>query len=299
MKDEGSGVLSRPSPPRRFREPIADPRCRPPMDGSVLLVMAVLLAVEPVTGEARGQPPAAGSTEDPASAPEEPKEGAGVSPVELIPRLELRQSTVDLEGGVAVHDTTTQIDIQFLGRMLVRYEAPLRTMKTPAGQLTGLGDTRIEVIGVVASATRYVAAAIAGAVLDTATQPPLGAGKQQIVFGGGLAVKPARWWLAYLLLQEQISVGGDRARPDVNQLVARLGNVAFGTGYAWYKLDLDTVVDFEGGTGRLFGRFEVGRLLIGRVGLFMRAGTQLLGPRQVDYSLEVGVRYLFRLDKGI
>jgi len=29
----------------------------------------------------------------------------------------------------------------------------------------------------------------------------------------------------------------------------------------------------------------------------MRAGTQLLGTRQVDYSLEAGVRYLFRLGR--
>ena len=30
----------------------------------------------------------------------------------------------------------------------------------------------------------------------------------------------------------------------------------------------------------------------------MRAGTQLLGTRQLDYSMEVGVRYLFRLSEG-
>jgi hypothetical protein len=36
-------------------------------------------------------------------------------------------------------------------------------------------------------------------------------------------------------------------------------------------------------------------LLVGRVGLFMRGGTQVLGPRAIDYSLEVGIRYLFRL----
>jgi hypothetical protein len=27
----------------------------------------------------------------------------------------------------------------------------------------------------------------------------------------------------------------------------------------------------------------------------MRGGTQLAGTRQVDYTLEVGIRYLFRL----
>ena len=34
---------------------------------------------------------------------------------------------------------------------------------------------------------------------------------------------------------------------------------------------------------------------VGRVALFVRGGTQLLGPRQIDYFLDVGVRYLFRL----
>jgi hypothetical protein len=39
-------------------------------------------------------------------------------------------------------------------------------------------------------------------------------------------------------------------------------------------------------------------LLIGRIGLFMRAGTQLAGQRQLDYSVTGGVRYLFRLEKS-
>jgi hypothetical protein len=58
------------------------------------------------------------------------------------------------------------------------------------------------------------------------------------------------------------------------------------------------VFDFAGGAGRLFGTLEVGSLLIGRVGMFVRVGTQLIGPRQVDYSLAGGLRYLFRLDRS-
>ena len=98
-------------------------------------------------------------------------------------------------------------------------------------------------------------------------------------------------------VQEQASVAGASTRPDVNQLVARVGNIVFGPGFAWLKLDLDTVVDFAADQGRLFGKLEAGRLLVGRIGMFMRAGTQLLGTRQVDYSLEAGVRYLFRLGR--
>ena len=32
--------------------------------------------------------------------------------------------------------------------------------------------------------------------------------------------------------------------------------------------------------------------------LFGNVRTQLVGTRQVDYSVEVGLRYLFRLSKG-
>ena len=49
-------------------------------------------------------------------------------------------------------------------------------------------------------------------MLDTATQPPLGAGKQQLVLGAGAAFKPYRWWLAYGVAQDQFSVAGDSRR---------------------------------------------------------------------------------------
>jgi hypothetical protein len=134
-------------------------------------------------------------------------------------------------------------------------------------------------------------------MLKTASQPELGAGKQQVFVGAGAAVKPVRWWLPYFVFYEQFSVGGNAARPAVNKLVMDAGSILFGRGYAWYKLDVAPAVDFEADAASLFGTIEVGRLLIGRVGLFTRAGTQFLGPQQLDYSLEVGVRYLFRLGR--
>jgi hypothetical protein len=258
------------------------------MAGLHALLLAALLAADPT----------ASPSEDDASVAEEPKGGAGIAPVELIPRLELRQSFARLESGASLHVTTAQIDIGFFGRVLLRYEGPLRVVTSPAGQISGFGDAEVTVVGVLGSDPRTVAAVIGGAVLDTASQPELGAGKQQVVLGGAIAFKPVRWWLPYVILREQASVAGDAARPDVNVLVGRVGNIIFGKGYSWFKLDLDTVVDFEGEAGRFFGMLEVGSLLIGKTGLFMRSGTQLLGARQVDYSLEVGVRYLFRLEKG-
>jgi hypothetical protein len=258
--------------------------------GATSLFLAALLVAEPPSpaeGDARTQ-----------SAGEAALSGAGVAPVELIPRLELRQSFAQLTDGASVHVTTAEIDIQFLDRLLLRYQGPLEIVRGPTGQISGFGDAEIDAVGMLGQRPTFVAVVIVGAILDTASQPALGAGKKQLVIGGGAAVKPLPWWLPYLLVLEQASVAGDSARPDVNQLVARFGNIAFGPGFAWLKVDLDTLVDFANDRGQLFGRLEAGRLLVGRVGLFMRAGTQLAGTRQVDYSLEVGIRYLFRLGKG-
>jgi hypothetical protein len=227
----------------------------------------------------------------------EAKGGQGVSPVELVPRLELRQAFTKGEGGVASHDTTLEMDIQFLRRLLLRYEVPARILETPAGQVSGIGDLQIKVIGIVSSSPRTVTGFIVGAELDTATQPTLGAGKQQLLLGLAGAWKPFRFWLTYLVLQDQFSVAGQSARPDVHEFTGDFGNILFGRQFNWLKLDLTTTVDFPGGaTGRLYGLFEVGSLVIGRVGLFSRLGTQLAGPRLVDYTVVAGVRYLFRLE---
>jgi hypothetical protein len=228
-----------------------------------------------------------------------PARGAGISPVDLIPRLELRQSYAQLPGDMALHQTTFEMDLQYVNRLMLRYEMPLGVAKTAGGQVSGLGDVGLGLIAAVASNDRALFALLGGAVLDTATKSQLGAGKQQVLAGAAAAYKPYPWWLAYGLAQEQWSVAGDDTRPDINQLSARAGSVLFGRAYNWLKLDLDGTLAFPGGTAaRLFGTVEVGSLLVGRVGLFVRTGTQLAGPHQVDYSLAAGARYLFRLERG-
>jgi hypothetical protein len=268
------------------------------MGSSAVLLLGALLTTEPPKTEAAERP--AVQLQDPNElGHEQPKGSVGVSPVELIPRLELRGSYFKLPNGVSFHDTTAEIDIQFLERVLFRYEGSYRVLRTPAGTtISGFADLQLTAIVDVASDPLYVVAAIFGTILDTASQPLLGSGKQQIFFGGGAAVKPRFWWIPYLLILEQLSVAGDAARPDINQLTTRVGNIVFGRWFSWYKLDLDVIGDFHQGAADLLGTLEAGRLLIGRIGLFMRAGTQLLGPRQLDYDVQAGIRYLFRLGKG-
>jgi hypothetical protein len=251
------------------------------------ILCAVLLAAAP------DQP-------DDADVAREPAGGAGVSPVELIPRLELRQVYTRLQGGVSVHDTILESDIEFLRRLLLRYQVPARLMETPAGQISGLGDIQIGLVAILGSTPRFVAALLGGAVLNSATQPQLGAGRPQVMAGFGVAFKPYVWWLPYAVAQQQFTVGDSGSnRPDINQLTVDAGSILFGRRFNWLKFDLASTVDFPGAAvGRLYGTAEAGSLVVGRVGLFMRLGTQLAGPRLVDYALAAGVRYLFRLEKS-
>jgi hypothetical protein len=257
------------------------------------LLGAALLAAAPA------QTPPSTAASDPSEIAEEPEGGTGVSPVELIPRVELRHTYRKVDDAVSLQDTTAQISIQFLRRILLRYEVPHRTLATPDGSISGVGDTELGVVAIVASNAQLLVGLVGGAVLDTSTQPQLGAGKQQVIFGVGGAYKPRRWLLGYLIVQQQLSLGGRSDRPDINFTAADAGAILFGKQYSWLKADLLGTLDYQGANqGRLFGTFEVGSLAVGRVGLFMRAGMQLAGASLYDYSLTGGVRYLFRLEKG-
>jgi len=257
-----------------------------PVGPYVPLLLSALWAVDPT-----------GAVEEAEDVPAEPQGGAGISPIEIIPRIELRQSYTRLSNGVAVNATTPEVDMQFFRRVLLRYQLPVQVVKTPDGQISGVGDVRLETLIIIASTKVSLVGAIAGVVLDTASQPQLGAGREQLFFGGGLAGKPFVWWLLYGVAQELLSVGGKNSvRPDVNQLAVRAGSIVFGKQYNWFKLDLDTTVDFLEKRGRFYGTVEMGSLLVGRVGMFARAGTQLVGQRELDFSLAAGVRYLFRLE---
>jgi hypothetical protein len=259
------------------------------------LLVAVVLGT---AASARAQPPGAAPS-IPGEVAEEPEGGAGVSPIELIPRVELRQAFTQIANGVSVHDTTAEIDIQFLRRVLLRYQIARRSLEMGNAQISGFGDVQLQAIGIVAYNATSLLGLVAGGVLNTASQPQLGEGRQQIFFGPGGAFKPARWILLYGVVQEQLSVDHSATRPNVNQLAGDFGGILFGRQYNWLKVDLLPMADFiSGTTARLFDTVEVGSLVVGRVGLFVRAQTQLAGRQQLEYSLGGGVRYLFRLEKG-
>jgi hypothetical protein len=261
--------------------------------------LAYLLAAVLLSGsEAPGQTPPAENAEgeeEPAGGAEEGKELTGASPTQLIPKLELRHQFLAVEGGGHVHSTTLRMDILFLRRALVRFELPRATLQKGEVQRSGFGDISLQLLSVVTSGRRQATIVLAGVKLDTATLPELGTGRHVLDLGAAAVLKPRPWWLLYGIVEHQRSLGSSDARPGVNLLLMNVGTIVLGRQRDWCLLDLAPEVDFQTDQARLLGAIELGRLLFGRVGLFVRAGTQLLGQRQVDYLVGAGVRYLFTL----
>ena len=75
----------------------------------------------------------------------------------------MRQSFAQLPTGSSLHVTTTEIDIQFLNRLLLRYEGKLAVASTPMGQVSGFGDAQFSAIGMLGASPRFVAVVIGGA----------------------------------------------------------------------------------------------------------------------------------------
>jgi hypothetical protein len=240
-------------------------------------------------------PPGAPESQSSASDDSSPDQVGGVNPARLIPRLELRQRFTQVAGGGGLHSTTLRMDLVLFRRALLRYELPLLVQRTPGGTTSGIGDIRLSAVGLLTSGPRHAAVLVGGVTLDSASVPQLGAGKSQVTFGGAAAYKPLAWWLTYGIVGQQLSFAGSPARAPVSQLLVEWGNVVFGGRGDWYLLDLDVTNDFHAGATRLIPSLETGHLLVGRVALFVRAGTSLVGPRQFDYFLDAGLRYLFRL----
>src|SRR5436190_15668497 len=101
------------------------------------LLCTTLWMAEPVA------PPTVPPQDESEEVAAEPQGGAAVSPVELIPRLELRQSFRAQANGNSVSDTSTEVDIEFLQRVLLRYEGTHRILSSAGTQTSGLADTRV------------------------------------------------------------------------------------------------------------------------------------------------------------
>jgi hypothetical protein len=134
--------------------------------------------------------------------------------------------------------------------------------------------------------------------MPTASEPGVGLGKYTV----GPTLSTARFvprWDSFLigLFTQQLSVGGDPDRKSVNlsKLVGQINS--FWAERWWTITQAAWQIDWEqSAKSSMTLELEVGRSLIGRLGVYVRPGVGVWGqdlPGAYDWNVEAGVRYMF------
>jgi hypothetical protein len=115
-------------------------------------------------------------------------------------------------------------------RHLTRLSMP--TVVTNPDNKTGSGDLQFIDIAIVRERKRFLWAVGPVVVLPTTNDRRFGQGKWQVGPAGGCAVFGTNW-LAGVLVQNPMSVGGDSQRPEVNNMVLQ-PFVSYDIGRGWF-----------------------------------------------------------------
>jgi hypothetical protein len=180
-------------------------------------------------------------------------------------------------------------DSAFRRVLILRFEVP--AVRSEAGGLTtaGLGDAYGQFLHVPYASGRFAAVVGSGFILPTATDDRLGGGKWM------LAPVVAPLWrfsrgLAYLKLQNFISVAGDDGRPSANYLLVTPTFIR-AVGRVWWVLaDAETKTNWreDGRTGVKSG-LQVGRRIAPGVGLWLKPEVWWGPNREGTWNLKVGL----------
>jgi len=227
----------------------------------------------------------------------------GTDPTAIVGRLQLTSQYQDLHQGARAADMVARVDLPFRRDFLLRVDAPFLKWSDPdrPGTTSAQGFSDLAVTAGWRAYNTPEYALLVGVVstMPTAAETGLGLGKYTI----GPTIATARFlprWDSFLigLFKQQISVGGDPARNPVN-LSTLVGQVNSFWGERWWSI-VNTVwqINWEqNAKSSMTLELEVGRSLVGRLGVFVRPGVGIFGrdlPGAYDWNVEVGVRYMFR-----
>jgi hypothetical protein len=164
---------------------------------------------------------------------------------------------------------------------------------------TGLGDILLRGAFRAARGERYAVVAAAEFILDTASDPNLGLGKNRfgpLVFAS--IEVPSLRSRFFPFYQHLFSFAGDENRPDINYASIRPSVILTKWPNRWYTvIDPNFFVDFEReNKSGMTLELEVGRPVKKNVNVWVRPGMGVYGdiPQVYDWNLEVGVRFYFR-----
>ncbi|HYM87476.1 MAG TPA: hypothetical protein VES92_00045 [Nitrospiraceae bacterium] len=226
----------------------------------------------------------------------------GIDPTAIVGRVQLTSAYVDLPQGARAVDTVARVDLPFRRDFLLRVDAPFLKWSDPgrpgATSEQGFSDLAVTAGWRAYNTPEYAVLVGVLTTMPTAAETGLGLGKYTV----GPTIATARFlprWESFLvgLFTQQFSVGGDPARNSINRSRI-IGQVNSFWAERWWTIAQATwQVDWERSAKTSMAlELEVGRSVVGRLGVFARPGVGIWGqevPGAFDWNVEVGVRYMF------
>lgn len=257
-------------------------------DGFTLPMMSMSLAAAE-EGDATGghrSTPAAGDGEI----------ETGVDPSKLLFRFECNPQYIDFAGDGSLLTTNIKFDIPITKSIGVAIDAPIgyaSGFPAPIDDSFGLGDIAVRVRHVW-SFEKMSLIAGAEAVMQSATEDIFGGGKWQLNPSVAFVYHFSHEYLLATAWKQRISIAGDDDRPDLNASEFRLIGIYINPEGWWLQADYQPKIDWEGGgEASHLMEFEAGAMITRSVGVSIRPGFGFGENKERDWSIGLGLRFLF------
>ena len=224
----------------------------------------------------------------------------GTDPTAIIGRVQTLFRYDALEGGSRASNIVSRIDIPFHNDFLLRAELPYvwsNPNQPGTSNQYGVSDLLVRAGGRVYSVPGDAIFVGADFTFPTADDK-LGSGKYTV----GPAVATAHVFpdwasIFFLLLEHQLSVGGDPSRNDISASFLQCWFNTIWTDHWWTQFEATARVNWEQkAKTSMTLEYEGGYRFANNWGVWVRPGVGLWGqslPGAYDWNIEVGIRRMF------
>lgn len=220
----------------------------------------------------------------------------GTDPSKLLLRVEMNPQFIELPGDGSLFVTNFKLDVPITKSIGVAIDAPVSYASgfpAPIEDQFGFGDVAVRARHVW-SFERSSLIAGAEAVLRTADDELLGSGKWQLNPSVAFVYYLSSEYLLATAWKQRLSFAGDDGRADLNVSEFRVIGIYINPKGWWLQADYQPKVNWDdGGAVSHLIEFEAGAMISRSVGLSIRPGFGFGANRDRDWSLGVGVRFLF------
>lgn len=220
----------------------------------------------------------------------------GADPSKLLYRFEFNPQFTDLAGDGTLLTANIKLDIPLTKSIGLAIDAPVgyaSGFPAPIDDQFGLGDIAVRVRHV---SSWEKASLIVGAegVFQSASEDIFGGGKWQLNPSVAFVYHLSHEYLLATAWKQRFSIGGDDGRPDLNSSEFRLIGIYINPKGWWLQADYQPKIDWEGGgEASHLMEFEAGTMITRSVGVSIRPGIGFGANKERDWSIGVGLRFLF------